>query len=60
MTIVEQAHFAMDYGTLTISPADATVDEIKQAFRKAKRLEKELTLPQLDSYEDGPIDGYDY
>jgi hypothetical protein len=22
--------------------------------------EQELTLPQLDSLEDGPIDGYDY
>ena len=22
--------------------------------------EQELKLPQLDSYEDGPIDGYDY
>jgi len=21
---------------------------------------RELSLPQLDSYEDGPIDGYDY
>jgi hypothetical protein len=22
--------------------------------------EQELTLPQLDSHDDGPIDGYDY
>jgi len=40
--------------------AEKLINDYVRSDWSATRMEGELTLPQLDSLEDGPIDGYDY
>jgi len=37
-----------------------TCEREKDWDRRTDRINREMHLDELDSYEDGPIDGYDY
>jgi|TARA_R100000329_G_scaffold143187_2_gene127055 hypothetical protein len=51
-----------DLGSMNRDLRNKLIDYPKQDYMAlAHTIQKrELSLPQLDSYEDGPIDGYDY